>query len=117
MNDRQFIVAAYAIILRFPGQFRKGFDDWLWDNVSVQRAFEAEALAVAATKRTHYSAYTIVEYLRHHTMLRSTNDEFKVNQAWTSSMARLFAHMNPPQSELLKFRNRIGAVVAPFSLV
>jgi hypothetical protein len=117
MTDLQFIRKAYPIIYRFPEQFREGFDDWLWDNVALQREFEREALVVAGKGRLLYSAHTIIEYMRHYTMLADAGGEFKINEAWTSSMARLFAHMNPTHKTLLKFRTRESAVVGPLSFV
>lgn len=118
MTDQQFWAAAFLITVKFPDQFRPKFADWLYDNVHLQRAFEAEALKVAALGRKHYSAHTIIEYMRHNTTLTSKNDDFKINEAWTSSMSRLFAHMNPQHHTLFEFRVRPGdAVVGPMSFV
>ena len=116
MTNIQFWQGAYIISLKFPGQFRAGFVDWLYDNVALQRTFESEALKIVSTGRQHYSAYTIIEYMRHHTLLTSKLDEFKINQAWTSSMARLFAHMNPNCHDFFEYRVRprdavVGALV------
>lgn len=117
MTDIAFIRKAYPIIYRFPDQFRDGFDDWLWDNTDLQKEFEREALVVAGKGRTLYSAHTIIEYMRHYTMLADAGSEFKINEAWTSSMARLFAHMNPKHKNLLKFRTRVDSVVGPLSFI
>jgi hypothetical protein len=119
MTDVQYFAAAYLITLRFPLQFRKDFIDWLHDNLAIQRAFDAEALRVIAIGRSHYSAHTIIEYLRHYTMLHSADarGELKIDERWTSSMTRLFAHMHPTHSGFLSMRQRAGGVVAAFSLV
>lgn len=103
--DYQFVLGAYRIILRFPRQFRDGFDNWLWDNVAIQRAFEKEALAVVAAGRTHYSPYTIIEYIRHWTLLSDANSGFKIDQNWGSSMARLFVHKHPQHADLRMVMN------------
>jgi hypothetical protein len=114
MTDAQYYAAAYIITLIHPEQFRKGFADWLWDNLAIQRGLDQEALNIAAQGRTHYSAHTIIEYLRHHTLLADKNGEFKINEKYSSSMARMFAHMNPKHADLFEFRvhphARVGAL-------
>lgn len=112
MNDYQFCVNAFRIMYANPTEFRKGFDDWLWDNVGLQRFFNDEALAIAATGRDHYSAYTIVEYMRHHTALKEANSEYKINNNWRSSMARLFTFMYPQHADLFSLRELIGQTIA-----
>jgi hypothetical protein len=116
VTDQEYYAKAYIKILIFPDQFREEFADWLWNNLQLQREFDQEALIVVAKGRTRYSAHTIIEYMRHYTMLADSGGEFKVNEAWTSSMARLFAHMYPAHHDLLEFRVRRGAVVGPLVL-
>ena len=117
MSDYEFMIKAYAILWRFPDQFKEGFGDWLWDNVAMQRAFNSEALAVINTGRDYYSAYTIVEYLRHWTLLRDSNAEFKVDQNWGSSMGRMFMHMHPDMAHIFRTKQEKRCILAPFSLV
>lgn len=108
------LARAQSIIEAVPNQFRPGFADWLVNNWSIFEAFMREALRVARFDGIeHYSAHRIIEYLRHDTVLRSGED-FKINEAWTSSMARLFAHMNPAHVGLFEYRVRDDAVVAAF---
>jgi hypothetical protein len=105
---------ALRIIKAAPNQFRVGFNEWLMANWHLYERFESEARTVAA-HRDHYSAYTIIEYLRHETFLRDlTSGDFKLNQAWSSSVSRLFAHLNPSLENFLEFRVRRGGVVADF---
>ena len=42
--------------------------------------------------------------------------EFKLDQHWSSSMARMFAHMHPAHASLFEFRVRKGAVVGRLEL-
>jgi hypothetical protein len=104
---------AHAIIDKEPHLFRPGFRSWL--NVSgwaIYTAFEYEALRVAR-RREHWAANTIVEWMRHETMLRDEADaEFKISDQWTSSMARLFARLNPAHAEFFEYRERANGVVA-----
>ena len=115
MSDAEFIERALTIIGRFPSQFREGFGGWLQQNVAIQRAFENEALAVIAAGRDHYSAYTIVEYLRHWTFLRDAGFGFKVDQNWGSSMSRLFVHMHPQHLKLFRTKQERRCRLAPLS--
>lgn len=95
-----------------PEMFRDDFDGWLLNNWYLYLRFEKEANRVAH-RRTHYSANTIIEYLRHETAMRdSTDEEFKFNDRWTSSIARLYGLMNPINAGLFEYRERRDGVVS-----
>lgn len=105
---------AFRIIEAVPNQFLPGFFAWLTANWDLYEQFEKEAIK-AGERRAHYSAHTIVEYMRHETMLSEKgDDDFKLNEAWSSSLARLFAHLNPTYETLFEFRVRECGVVAAF---
>lgn len=116
MTDSQYFAQAYLITVAYPKQFRKGFADWLYENLDIQRRLEAEALAVVNLGFRHYSAHTIIEYLRHHTNLTDKTGRFKIDEKWSSSMARLFAHMHPQHKDLFSFRVRKHAVVGALEM-
>lgn len=101
--EYQYFVAAYRHILLNPSEFHEGFDDWLYDNIDIQRRFDAEALGIVKTGRVHYSAYIIVQYLRHYTNLRTKGGDFKISNNWTPSMARLFGFMHPQHKNLFSY--------------
>lgn len=107
MTDQQYLNIALRIIVTRPWAFWIKFDDWLIDNLDIQRAFDAQALAVVAQGREHYSAYTIVEYLRHDTFLRQVqaHSMLKINNNLTASMARLFGCMYPQHKGLFEYRS------------
>ena len=71
-----------------------GYPDrfWIWlrQNRHVYRAFCAYAFRMAMKGRTHYGAKTIVEVLRYETDLRDSEQTFKLNNNYTSGLARLF---------------------------
>ncbi len=105
---RDPVAEASTIIDANPDVFRSDFKLWLMGAWRVWVAFKREAIAVAAV-REHWSANTIIEYLRHQTMLRDPTDTvFKFNDRWTSSMARLFAMLHPEHASLFEFRERQG---------
>lgn len=102
---------AMTFIATKPTLFRPGFAPWLAENWGLYLAFEREANLVAATGRKHWSANTIIEYLRHETALRDNSSEFKFNDRWISSIARLYPLMNPGRGELFEYRTRHDGVV------
>ena len=79
------------------------FFEWLADNHHIWEAFEREALRTAQ-KRKHYSAKTIVEFLRHHTLITETSGEWKINNYATSHLARLFMQSHPEHKGFFETR-------------
>ena len=80
------------------------FDLWLEDNQHIWEAFEKQALLVSERGFKHYSARTIVEFLRHHTTITEKDGEWKINDHATPHLARLFAKRNPMHKSLFEFR-------------
>ncbi len=95
---------AVELVKAQPTLFRPEFDAWLAANWLLWRRFEAEALKIAR-RRQHWSARTIIEYLRHETGLRE-DGEFKVNNNAAPDCARLFAMLYPMYAKLFEFRGR-----------
>ena len=85
-------------------KFTPDFLAYLPQNLHVYEAFEREALRVHHRGRTHYSARTIVEVLRHNSVLSEASGPWKLNDHATPYLARLFALMNPDASDLFEFR-------------
>ena len=80
------------------------FLDWLPENLTVWNAFVEQTFLVIKKGFKHYSSKTIVEFLRHHTAIRSNNDEFKINNNYTAYLSRLFDLAYPKHSGLFKYR-------------
>ena len=108
-DDRLY--SARLFVWATPECFRKGFDDWLGLNWEIYLAIEQQAIAIAKTGRKHHAVNTIIEYLRHYTFLHDAEAEFKMNDKYTSSIARLFVMMNPHYRTLFEFREVSGGVV------
>jgi hypothetical protein len=89
-------------------RFRPDFPQWLKDNPHVYREFEKRALQVARF-RSHYSARTIAETMRHDTAIRELGSEYKINGNYVPCMARLFALCNPNHAELFEYREHKAA--------
>ena len=75
------------------------------ENPEIWSEFEALALELIRHGRKHYSAYAIMELIRHHTIING-NDEFKVNNNYRSGYARKFAAKYPHHSRFFELRER-----------
>lgn len=83
--------------------FRIDFSSWLALNPHIYREFERRSLQVAR-RRSHYSARTIVEVMRHDTAIGELSGDFKINGNFVPCMARLFALRWPAYAGLFEFR-------------
>jgi hypothetical protein len=59
----------------------------------VWALFVCEADKVRLSGRTHYSARTICEHLRHNAFIENPGREFVINNNWIPDMARAFMRM------------------------
>ena len=73
-------------------------------NAHVYEAFKKEALKVIAEGFKHWSARTILHHLRHLTRTRENASDFKINNNWSSSYARLFEADYPQHKGFFELR-------------
>lgn len=85
--------------------FRAEFQEWLSDNGHVYDEFEKRALRVAAVRK-HYSGYTILETMRHDTVIGELHSRYKLNNTHCADLCRVFALMHPQHCDLFEFRKR-----------
>lgn len=76
------------------GKFRQEFPAWLEENGHVWARFCTETDKVRS-RRAHYSARTIIEFLRHESSLREADEDFKLNNNHAPDLARLYLLVNP----------------------
>lgn len=76
-----------------PDHFRPDFAGWLAENWHIYQEFERRALQVARFRK-HYSARTIVEVMRHDSLISERDGEFKINGNYVPDMAALAMAMN-----------------------
>ena len=82
---------------------------WLQSNQHVYRAFCAYAFRMAMTGRKRYSAKTIVERIRWDTDIKDSETTFKINNNYTSGMARLFmSEYGEKYPGFFQLRNSLG---------
>lgn len=80
------------------------FAIWLEDNTVVWDAFCVEAVKAVRLGYQHYSSKTILEYLRHHSLIYDTYKSFKLNNNHTPYLSRLFAAVYPDYAGLFSYR-------------
>ncbi|MGE4072739.1 MAG: hypothetical protein AB7E72_16340 [Lysobacterales bacterium] len=103
------------IAIERSGAFRCDVYQWLLDprNVEVWRMFEREANRVWLNKANkHYSARTIVEYLRHHSAANDSGSDFKINDHHAPVLARLWTFLYPERAGFFEFRGITVGVAA-----
>jgi hypothetical protein len=94
---------ALSIILKNPDYFQPGFVQWLDENHHVYQDFERRALAVSR-HRNHYSARTIVEVMRHDSVISESCGVFKLNNRFIPDLGRLFMLKNPIHDGMFETR-------------
>lgn len=82
-------------------------EDWELVSAAIPffEAFIVEAHKIAS-KRTHYSARTLIEVIRHHSVLEDSDKTFKVNNNITPIVARLATDMFPYLNGLFHMKTR-----------
>lgn len=93
-----------ALLARPELQFLPTFADWLTQNWHVWLAFCREADKVWARGRRRYSARTIVEVLRHDSVVAEVGTEWKINNVRIPDMARLYMASFPERAEFFETR-------------
>lgn len=87
-------------------KYRPDFASWLLANGHIWTRFCAEADRVWTRGRRHYSARTLIEYIRHETALSEIGGDFKVNNNYAPDLARLYADTFPDRADLFEFREQ-----------
>ena len=100
-----------AIVCR-PELFRHDFAGWLEDNWTVWDAFNQQANRVWYSGREHYSARTIIEWLRHETSVSERTGAWKLNNVFVPDLARLYVCMYPHREGFFEQRSGHSAVRA-----
>lgn len=74
------------------------------ENPKLYLAFEKEALRAINAGRKKISAKLIVNYIRWNMFIESTDQNFKINDAFQAYYSRLFASLHPEHKDKLEFR-------------
>lgn len=84
--------------------FTPGFDVWLTQNWHVWREFVRQADAIYRRGFKHYSARTILHWMRHHTAISESGSDWKLNNNISPDLARLYVVMRPDREHFFEFR-------------
>lgn len=87
---------------------REGFLEFHSKNPHVYEAFEKQALIAINKGRTKLSAKLILNWIRWNEELRTSDDNFKINDAYQSYYSRLFVENHKEHDgifEMRKLRN------------
>lgn len=84
--------------------YRPEFVQWMNENPTIWERFQREANRIWNRGRRHYSARTIVEYIRHETSLYEQGGDFKINNNMTPDLARFYLELHPERAELFELR-------------
>jgi hypothetical protein len=93
-----------TLVDKNPDQFSDEFTTWIRDNLHIWTAFESEADQIRGTGRKHYSARTIIEYLRHHSAVNEVGGTWKINDHCVPYLGRLYALKKPDAKNFFEFR-------------
>lgn len=109
------LLSALEKIERHDGLFQPKFSKWLAQNWGLWVAFVNQAEAVWLAGKRHYSARTIIEFLRHQTSLRQTTVEagpsgnpLKINNSYVPDIGRLYGLMYPSRETFFECRQLKG---------
>lgn len=86
------------------GQYPAEFLLFLADNQPIWRRFVTEANKAWNRGFRHYSARTIVEFIRHETCLYERTGDFKINNNHTPHLARYYQELHPDRACLFETR-------------
>lgn len=92
-----------TLLTKMDKDIPASFSTWLEKNEHVWRAFEAETFKIISRGFSHYSARTIVHYLRHHTAIAETTSTFKIMNGHSPYLARLFALVHPEHKDIFSY--------------
>tara|TARA_R110001592_G_scaffold337508_1_gene624218 strand:+ start:10745 stop:11095 length:351 start_codon:yes stop_codon:yes gene_type:complete len=83
---------------------RAGFNEFNKKNPHVYKSFEEQVLKAIEKGRTKLSAKLIINWIRWNDILRTSDQNFKINDAYQSYYARHFIKLNPQHSEIFNLR-------------
>lgn len=82
-----------TIVNANPHRYASDFAPWLLNNWHIWREFCRQADAMRERGRAHYSARTIIHWIRHNTALAEVEGDWKVNNNFSPDMGRLYADL------------------------
>jgi hypothetical protein len=100
----------HELIHAHPETFRPGFWLWLTQSEYVWREVKSAADRTWHAGVRQWSMDRVLQHLRHDRALNGRHP-LKIDDRWSSSMARLYVMLHPERKDLFEFRQRRNAVV------
>jgi hypothetical protein len=108
-GDRSMSIEKLTLLAKTDRDIPESFCDWLRINEHVWDAFVVEAFRMIDLGFSHYSARTIVHYLRHHSAISENGSHFKISNNWSPYLARLFAMVYPDHKGIFSYHSVVIA--------
>ena len=83
---------------------RDGFHKFHKENPHIFKAFEEQAFSAINKGRKKISAKLIINWIRWNEFLKTTDQNFKINDAYQSYYARYFVEKYPEHIDVFEFR-------------
>ena len=96
---------------------REGFEQFNSSNPHVFCEFEKQALMAINKGREKISAKLIINWIRWNECLRTSDQNFRINDAYQSYYARLFIKKYPEYESRFEFRKLRNEEEAPYMKV
>lgn len=96
---------------------REGFRDFHNRNPHIYAEFEAQALRAIGKGRKKISAKLIINWIRWNEFLRSSDMNFRINDAYQSYYSRLFVEKHPEHKDVFEFRKLRNEEGGPYMKV
>ena len=93
---------------------RDGFNKFNEENPHVYNAFEEQALRAIGKGRKKISAKLIINWIRWNEFLKTSDQNFKINDAYQSYYARHFVKKHPQHESVFEFRKLRNEEEKPF---
>ena len=84
--------------------FHAKFPQWLDENFDLWARFEHQCHLIRRRGFEHYSARTVVHFLRHETALQQKGGPLKINNNVSPDLARLYVLLHPSAYAFFEFR-------------
>ena len=83
---------------------REGFNKFNKENPHIFKVFEEQVLTAINKGRKKISSKLIINWIRWNEFLRSSDQNFKINDAYQSYYARYFVEIHPQYVDVFEFR-------------
>jgi hypothetical protein len=83
---------------------REGFRKFNLENPHIFQIFEEQALVAISRGKKKISAKLIINWIRWHEFLHTSEKNFKINDAYQAYYARLFVEKYPQYTSIFDFR-------------